>query len=623
MCGINGIIQLKNKYTLGQLQNIVHAMNERIIHRGPDSEGLFADDTCALGMRRLAIIDLQGGNQPIWNRDRSKCIVFNGELYNFKQLKAELSEQGCIFSTNTDTEVVLLGYEKYGVDFLDRMDGMYAFCIYDVPEKTWFLARDRFGEKPLYYCKTDTCILFASELKSLLETGLIEKNIDLEAMSIYFQLTYIPAPYSIIQGVYKLPAASYMKMQEDGNMKIDRYWSIDLTQETSDDYNRCKKKLRDALYTSVEKRMVSDVPLGAFLSGGFDSTIITGIMSDISDVPVDTFTIGFKEKQYDESELAKRVSRKHGTNHHVLTLDWGCVIEDLPYILDNIDEPFADASLIATYEVSKMTKKYVTVALTGDAGDELFAGYDKYLITYYSDLYKRIPKILRKGVIEPGSRLLPSQSTLRRKVDKVVTSADLDTYSQRKRMMSLGFKPEELHLLLKDDKINRLEFIRELYEQYTEIDEQKRTQYVDSNIVLEGDMLAKVDRASMLASLETRAPMLDRLVAETAFSFPTKYKINKTDRKIILKDTFRDLIPDELFSAPKHGFGVPNGLWLENELKVKLMEYADERFLEEQGLFNYEYISQIITEHMSHKRNRTGELWTFFVFQNWYKRWVT
>lgn len=620
MCGINGFIQTKKRYTPEQSGKIVHAMNERIVHRGPDSEGLYADDICALGMRRLAIIDLEGGNQPIWNLTRTKCIVFNGELYNFKTLKEELTAEGCVFYTNSDTEVVLQGYEKHGTDFLNRMEGMYAFCIYDLSKKTWFLARDRFGEKPLYYCKTDEGILFGSELKSLLGSGLIEKKIDLDAMSIYFQLTYIPAPYSIIEGVYKLPAATYMTIDAEGNLDIERYWSLDLNNECDDDYESCKKRLRDALYSSVEKRMVSDVPIGAFLSGGFDSTIVTGIMSDISSSPVDTFTIGFKEKQYDESALAALVSKQHNTNHHVLTLDWDCAMEDLPYILDHMDEPFADASLIATYEVSKMTRDYVTVALTGDAGDELFAGYDKYLISYYSDLYKRVPKLLRKGVIEPASKLLPANSTLRRKVDKVVSSAELDIYSQRKKMMSLGFKPDELHLLLKDDIINRLEFIRELYEEYPGIDEQKRTQYVDVNVVLEGDMLAKVDRASMLASLETRVPMLDRTVAETAFGFRTDFKINKTDRKIILKDTFHDLIPDELFSAPKHGFGVPNGLWLQNELRSKLLEYSDKQFLEEQGLFNHEYISQVIAEHMSHKRNRCGELWAFFVFQYWYNK---
>ncbi len=623
MCGINGFISFDRFYDMEQMRALVHGMNEQIIHRGPDSEGLYADDRCALGMRRLSILDIQGGSQPIWNEARDKMIVFNGELYNYRYLKQKLRQQGHRFTTESDTEVVLHGFEKYGTDFLKQMEGMFAFAIYDTKKATWTLARDRIGEKPLYYYASDRMFLFGSELKSLLHTGLVPKEIDSRAMSVYFQLTYIPAPSSIIQNVRKLPPATVMTIDAQGNTGTETYWSLSpVSLGGCDDYETCKKRLRDALFRSVEQRMISDVPLGAFLSGGFDSTIIVGIMAQLSNVPVNTFNIAFQEKELDESYLAQLTADKHKTNHHILTLNWQETLADLDQLIANIDEPFADSSLIATYAVSKLAKEFATVVLTGDAGDELFAGYNKYLISYYGKVYRKIPKIIRKGIIEPISHKMPSSSSLTRQVRKVIQNADLDLFEQRKRLMSLGFKEEELHQLILDGQIDSMAFIRQDYERFPQWDEQTRTQYVDLMTVLEGDMLAKVDRASMLASVETRVPMLDTQVVELAFQLPTEYKINKTARKRILKDAFRDLIPEELFHTPKHGFGVPIGKWLETELKNKLYFYADEEFLKQQGLFSAEYIHRIIENHMSHLEDRYSELWTFYVFQNWYERMI-
>lgn len=622
MCGINGFIRLGEKSDRGadSMRSCVHTMNERIVHRGPDSEGLYADEFCALGMRRLSIIDLDGGSQPIWNGDATKCIVFNGELYNYRELRAKFAGKGWKFRTATDTEVVLAGFDLYGEDIFDQLEGMFAFCIYDRLKKTWLLARDRIGEKPLYYYRDRDKFLFASELKSLLATNLVEKRIRAGALSTYLQLTYIPAEETILEGVYKLPAASCLTLNADGEMNVRKYWKLDLTREEDSDYETCKRKLREALYASVEKRMISDVPLGTFLSGGIDSTIITGIAADISNQPINTFTVGFKEKEFDESGLAAISAKRHGTNHHMVILDWDKCLEDLDGLLGNIDEPFADSSLIATHAVSKAAKRYVTVALTGDAGDELFAGYDKYLISYYGDAYNRIPRFLRKGLIEPGVRLLPAESGLRRKAGKVIRSAGQSDFERRRQLMCLGFKDDEMPRLARTWTGSSLDFIRDCYTEYAAVDEQKRAQYVDLNIVLEGDMLAKVDRASMFASLETRTPMLDRNVVELAFRMPTNFKIAGKRRKIILKDAFRDLIPEELFTAPKRGFGVPVGSWLRNELRGNLTEYADKEFLEAQGLFNAEYVSGLIEAHMQRRENRYGELWTFYVFQNWYKR---
>lgn len=621
VCGINGLIQFRQIYGKDKMKDIVHRMNDSIIHRGPDAEGLFADESCALGMRRLSIIDVEGGGQPIWNEVRDRLIIFNGELYNYRELREQLRKAGHVFATDSDTEVVLHGMESYGASFLKQMEGMFAFAYYDKRDRKWVLARDRVGEKPLYYFQGDGFFLFGSELKSLLLTGLIKREIDRASLSQYFQLTYIPAPGTILAGVYKMLPATVMTITEGGEIRTECYWEMDIDYEDPayQDYGGCKKKLREEMFRAVGQRMSSDVPLGAFLSGGFDSAIIVGIMSEISAAPIDTFTVGFREKQFDESSLAERVARKNRTNHHVLMMDWKDTFRDLEGIINSMGEPFADSSFLATYAVSKMAREHVTVALTGDAGDELFAGYDKYLVSYYGERYRKIPPFIRKGIVEPGARLLPVKSGLARKADKVIGVAMMDGYGQRKRMMCLGFKDVEVKRLMRDGFCDSMHFIEEEYGLLKNRDGQLRAQYVDLKVVLEGDMLAKVDRASMLASLETRVPLLDSKVVEIAFKMPTDFKIRGRERKRIWKDTFRDLLPEELFHAPKHGFGVPIGEWLETSLRRQLYEYMEPGFLEEQGLFSYDYIKEIADRHMAHKENRYSELWAFYVFQHWYR----
>ena len=621
MCGINGLIQFENMFSELELKNRVHVMNDQIVHRGPDAEGLFADTRCALGMRRLSIIDLATGNQPIWNERHDMVIVFNGELYNFRKLREQLVKKGHSFYTSSDTEVVLHGFEEYGPQFLTQMEGMFAFAIYDCRKREWYIARDRIGEKPLYYHQGKGYFIFGSELKSLVASGLVPMEIDRTALSRYFQLTYIPAPLSIYENVYKLVPGHWLKIDSSGKCIFEQYWDLD--RNIGHDYGlsfaESKKKLREALFQSVEQRMVSDVPIGAFLSGGFDSSIIVGIMSHLSSQPVNTFTIGFKEKQYDESALANLVAKKNKTNHHVLTMDWDYVLSDLDTVLDNIDEPFGDSSLLATYAVSKMARKYVKVVLTGDAGDELFAGYNKYLISYYGQKYERIPMFIRKGLIEPFVHKLPVNSPIYRKANKVISASGKNLFSQHKQMMMLGFKEEEMHHLTKDGFVDDMQFIKDQYD-YLDASDQAKTQYVDMKTVLEGDMLTKVDRASMLASVETRVPMLDTNVIELAFSMPDEFKINDKQRKIILKDTFKDLLPDELFHASKHGFGVPVGEWMRTVLRDKLSFYCNKDYILSQGLFNPAMVSSTAEEHLQNRRNRTSELWTFLVFQNWFEK---
>jgi asparagine synthase (glutamine-hydrolysing) len=368
--------------------------------------------------------------------------------------------------------------------------------------------------------------------------------------------------------------------------------------------------------------LVSDVPFGAFLSGGIDSTIIAGAMAQISSNPINTFTIGFREKAYDESNLAGITAKKIGSNHHILKLEWDNAAENIEYVLSNMDEPFADSSLIATYTVSKMAREYVKVVLTGDSGDELFAGYNKYLISYYSDIYNRFPGFIRNGIIRPISDILPSDWSLTRKVKKVVQSSGKDIFMQRREMMCLGLKDDEIGCLSPQfDGIDATyDLICSYYDRLEDAEEITRAQYVDLKVVLEGDMLPKVDRASMLASLETRVPYIDSDLINIAYQIPSEYKIKGKRRKIILKDAFSDIIPEELLNAPKKGFSVPMAHWLRTILKRKLLSYASSSYMEDQGLFQAEFVNRLINEHMSKKRDRTSELWSFFVFQNWYDR---
>lgn len=598
-------------------------MNDKIFHRGPDDDGVYIHDNVGLGMRRLSIIDLTTGKQPIYNEDKSMIIVFNGEIYNYKSLKQDLSAKGHIFTTTSDTEVVIHCFEEYGNKSFKKLKGMFAFAIYDLAHNKMIVARDRAGEKPLYYYRDTNILLFASELKSIISSGMIKRNICKKALNQYLQLTYIPAPLSIFENVYKLLPGHYLEADSNGIVKMEQYWDVRYSNnELIYDFNLCKSKLRSTLFNAVEECMVSDVPIGAFLSGGIDSTIIVGIMSKISTRPIETFTIGYNDKQYDESNRAQATADFHKTKHHVFYLNYNDALPELNRILNNMDEPFADSSIIPTYMVSKYAKEYVKTVLTGDAGDELFGGYSKYLIGYYADKFNKIPKWLRENVIQKTIYALPDNTSIMRKVRKVIDNSDKAIFEQRRNLMCLGFKIEELSNLLKGDLIesDSINFIHNYYiRQLDPNNELSCALYTDFKVVLEGDMLPKVDKASMLCSLEARVPMLHKDVIELAAHIPGKYKINSRNTKIILKETFKDLIPKELLRAKKSGFSVPIGKWFQNELKEELLKSLNEVWIEKQGIFEFNYIKQILEEHFTLTKNRSSELWLLYVFQKWYK----
>ncbi len=604
MSGICGFIDFSKKFNKDYMLNIVSAMNSALY--STKEEYVFANDFCVIG------------KNDNYCENENFVLFFYGDLYNKQILSQKYS-----FKCNNEAELLLNIYKQKENGFFKELSGKFVVLVYNKKTNTVLIARDKVGSKQIYYYKNDDCFIFSTELNALLATDIVPKKIDKAALSQYLQLTYTPAPLTIIKDVKKLRPSTIFSIDSNGYISENEYWTLTHSiDEKHMDFDTCKAELKNLLYSSVKEKLDLYSNSGAFLSGGFDSSIVVGVMSDVSDKPIKTFTIGYDDKQFDESELAGIVAKRNNTNHTVLKLDWDTVVNNIDTVLDGVDEPYAHSPLIATYAVCNLAKQYTDVAFMGDAGDELFAGYNKYLISYYGNKYKKIPKFIRKGIIEPLSKLIPRKSSLYRKVNKVISSVDMPIFEQRKRMMSLGFKPEELKNLMLDGFVDGMDFIRVHYEYLSDADEQTRAQYVDFKTVLEGDMLPKVELASRLSGLKTCAPILDDNIIDFAYSIPTEFKINKTNRKIILKETFRYLLPDELFSAPKHGFAVPIGAWLETNLKDKLLSYANKDFLEKQGLFNYDYINKIINEHFTHQKNRYSELWAFFVFQNWYKKYI-
>ncbi len=622
MCGINGYIDIKHDVSKDSLRQIVHTMNEKIIYRGPDEEGLYIENNLCFGMRRLSIIDLKGGSQPIYSEDGSLAVVFNGEIYNFKKLKTELVACGHIFKTETDTEVIVHAFEQYGTDSFDMLDGMFAFALHDKANKKVYLVRDRMGEKPLYYTGNDRFILFGSELKSLVATGRIEKKICTRALNQYLQLTYIPAPLSIYEGVYKVRPGHFLEIDPCGKISDHEYWDIPMS-KTNIGYKKAIRELRSRLLSSVKDRMISDVPLGAFLSGGVDSASVVGLMERSDKTyTLRTFTMGSNDKRCDERNRAREVARLYQTDHRERTADYASFPAVMNNIMEHMDEPFGDSSMIPTYMLSEFVKESVTVALTGDAGDELFAGYNKYLISYYGNLYRRIPGWIRKRIIQPLVEKNWGTGSLIRKIRKTVSNAEKDSFSRHKNLMHMGIKEDDIDDLLTEEYLdkNSLDFIEVIYNKHTSASDLQRALYTDLKTVLEGDMLVKVDRMSMLNSLEARVPMLAKDVVEYVMGLPDEYKLKGKNRKRILKDAMRPLLPKGFERHPKSGFEIPVAQWLRHDMRSELERVLGRENIEQQGFFCYDFIERIKKEHYSGKQNRRDELWVLYVFEKWYEK---
>ena len=630
MCGINGIIS-KNKII--DMNLLIQTMNDEIIHRGPDGDGKYIfNETIGFGMRRLAIIDLNSGSQPIYNKDKTIVIVFNGEIYNYLELKNDLLSLGVLFLTNSDTEVILKGYEYYGVSFIEKLNGMFAFAIHDQLKNKIIIARDQIGEKPLYYYNHDNIFIFGSELKSIKKifNKLTNQELTLSrnGLDLYFSLTFIPAPYTIYNEISKLLPGHYIEISTiDYSFNIRRYANVLNFKESIEkikDFNYAKKKLFILLNDSVEKRMISDVPIGSFLSGGVDSSIITAIMANQKNQSkIETFSVISDNKHFDESERSFAVSEHLNTSHHSIKLDFNELRNLVDSIILDYDEPFADSSALATYYISKKTKNYVTVALTGDGGDEVFGGYNRYFMTTLSDNYRKyIPNIFHKHLIRPLFNSYKVQNDNRGrmfKYKKFINGVGLNEKEDISNIISLGFLDnEKKDLLIDNTNITFPQLINNHYNSSLTLSQLAKSRFIDINVSLEGDMLVKVDRASMLASLECRPPLLDSRLVNFSFQLPDNFLIKGSQTKYILKETFKNMLPEGLFNLPKSGFGVPIGDWLRNELKLELLDLTKDELLIKQNIFNIKYLKQIISEHLAKKNDHTFKLWTIFCFQKWW-----
>ncbi|WP_027126759.1 asparagine synthase (glutamine-hydrolyzing) [Gelidibacter mesophilus] len=626
MCGINGIINNSNK-DKGLLKSELYKMNNLIFHRGPDDDGFYMDSTgstsVAMAMRRLSIIDLNTGKQPMYTNDNKIGIVFNGEIYNYRALKQNLENAGVTFRTTSDTEVILKLYEQKGVDAFKELDGMFAFSIHDKAKNKVFIARDFFGEKPLYYAKTKTDFIYASELKSILSYLPYKPDISKEALNVYFRLTYIPAPYSIYQEVFKLSSNHYIDFDlNSNNFSIHEIEKQTHIEKKDISFDAAKKEVYAKVMESVESRSVADVSLGTFLSGGVDSSVVTHCLAEISNEKIETFSIGFDRKDYDETDKSKIVAKIVNSNHHEFIIKEGDFKNGIDEILLNFDEPFADSSALPTYLVSKHASDYVKVALTGDGGDEVFGGYNKYYMGRLNNKYTSIvPKAVHKQILRLSSQLLNTKDDNRGKrfrLNRLLKAFNYDG-NQYWNIISLAFTEQEKTLLLKSNT-NIEDTFFELKEKYNQQNPKTLTDFrmVDKNISLEGDMLVKVDRTSMLNSLECRAPFLNKTIWNLANSLPESYLLKGWNKKYILKEAFADKFPSSFLEKSKQGFGVPVGDWLRGSLRAELESYIDPAFLESQGIFNDDYICNLINNHISGKEDKSMQAWCFYTFQKWY-----
>ncbi|TXE04832.1 asparagine synthase (glutamine-hydrolyzing) [Gelidibacter salicanalis] len=626
MCGINGVVT-KTHQNQNQIVSMLNTMNNLIYHRGPDDDGLFFEDndqfSVGMGMRRLSIIDLVAGKQPIYSDDGQIVIVFNGEIYNYKTIKAKLEDEGVGFSTFSDTEVILKAYEKYGPSSFEWLDGMYGFSIYDKNINKLFIARDFFGEKPLYYTHTNDKFLWASELKSIIKTIDFTPNISKKGLNLYFRLTYIPAPHTIYEDIFKLEANHYLEYDlATHTTTLHKINAEPKPKVTTIPFENAKIKTKDLVYSSVESRSIADVGLGTFLSGGVDSSIISLCLAQSSEKKIDTFSIGFKKASYDETDKSRVVAKMINSNHHEFIIDEEDLKNNIHDILINFDEPFSDTAALPTHLLSEKTREHVKVALTGDGGDEVFGGYNKYYIGKMNKRYTSvIPKGLHSKISGVSNKFLIDKDDSRGRkfqINKLLNAIDYegDFYWD---IISLANTSSQLSEIMSPDY-----FEANIFEEYKAVLNKQKIEtltdfrLVDKVLSLEGGMLAKVDRTSMMTSLECRAPFLNKDLWEFANTLPESYLMKGWNKKYILKEAFRNQFPQDFLEKGKSGFGSPTGDWLRQSLRKELESYIEPTLLKSQGIFNVQVITKLVNDHLDSKKDSTFRVWSYFCFQKWY-----
>ena len=617
MCGIAGKIYLAKDRKIDHAE--LKKMTDIISHRGPDDDGFYINNNIGLGFRRLSIIDLHTGKQPLSNENGTIWIIFNGEIYNYQELQKDLINQGHIFRTQPDTETIVHLYEQYGTDCVNYLRGMFAFAIWDDNKKQLFCARDRFGIKPFYYYTDNEKFVFGSEIKAILKSDAIDKTLSYEALDSYFAFGYITSNLSIYKHIKKLQPAHYLLLtfKEKVNIEIKRYWEIDFIPDYSKTEKYWMNEIEESFSETVKLHMISDVPLGAFLSGGIDSSSVVAMMAKNSDRPIKTFSIGFKEQAFNELQYAREIANKYGCEHHERIVE-PASISLLPKLVSAYDEPFADSSAIPTYYVSKLAREFVTVALSGDGGDELFAGYTSYSKfnkinnfplnfnnpSINKNIWGNIHDVIPQSMKGKGLMHFLSQN-------KKYAYAYETNWAQGERKKLLNnFQSQNI-------KQNAEQFKEEILSQKGHHDFISNLQYLDMKSYMVDDILTKVDRASMMNSLEVRVPFLDHKFAELSFKIPWNFKMKKNDKKYILKKTMSNYLSDNILNHPKQGFGVPLSLWFKDDLK----EYVNDTLIcKSPALSNYLdhiYVKDIIEKSRNGQRDFSSKIWSLVFFEEW------
>ena len=632
MCGICGIVRTDESEPIPQ--SLLSAMCGTIVHRGPDDEGIYLDPKAGLGARRLSIIDLETGHQPLSNEDGSVWVAYNGEIYNFPGLRQELISRGHSFATRTDTETIVHSYEEWGEDFVRRFRGMFAFALWDRKKEKLILGRDRVGIKPLYYTRlAEGTLVFGSELKAVIAHPRVERVLEPRALDLFLTLEYIPSPFSIFKNIHKLPAG-HLLIYQRRQVKLIKYWDVQPEPEAAAETpKQSLSSLTDELYAllkeSVRLRLISDVPLGAFLSGGIDSSTIVGLMRESGASPLKTFSIGFKDQSYDELEYARRIVRKFETQHEELILE-PRALELTEKLVRHLDEPFGDFSIFPTYLVSEMARRQVKVALSGDGGDEVFGGYEHYQAQKTSR-WPGVPPVSRllSGItrrMRPSAQKKGAWNKLRRYVEGFSHDPGLRHF---RWMMFLSreakrelYAPGFIDALGGLRDISQREPFQDFFPLSRSFDRVNSELYLDLKTYLVDDILVKVDRMSMAASLEARVPLLDHKLLEFAFRLPGKLKLHGLSTKWIFKKTVERLLPKDNIYRPKQGFSIPIKHWLKTDLRDLLLDSLAEKRVREEGFFNFAAVQKMIGSHLAGRENYSHQLWALLVFAIWKENYL-
>jgi asparagine synthase (glutamine-hydrolysing) len=625
MCGIVGIVENTDSQVD---QALVSRMCDAISHRGPDDDGFYFSEGVGLGMRRLSIIDVKGGQQPIHNQDRTAWIVFNGEIYNYLEVRHKLEQLGHTFYTNSDTEAVVHAYDQYGADCPKHLRGMFAFAIWDERTRELFVARDRVGKKPLLYAKVNDKLVFGSEFSALLLHPDIGRDIDTEAIHHYLSFMCVPAPLTAYRAIRKLEPGHSLRWRK-GEIKIEQYWQPDFSKKIDISEQEAGERAIEILRDAVKVRLMSEVPLGAFLSGGVDSSAVVALMSQESSEPVKTFSIGFEEQDFSELHHARRVAEHVGADHHEFIVRPDA-LEVLPLLVEHYGEPYADSSAIPTYYVARETRKHVTVALNGDGGDEAFAGYERYAAMRLAEKYHRIPAVLRDSLVQQAIGLIPSSETKRsrvRDVKRFVEAASLPKVERYLRWVSVfdtGAKQDlySANFLHETRSIRAADILSPWFAKANGAGIVDAALLADIHTYLPNDLLVKVDIATMAVSLEARSPFLDHHLIEFAASLPEKFKLRGMTTKYLLKRMLKKLLPAENLDRRKMGFGVPIGHWFRGKLQPFLRETVLSEKALNRGLFRPEAVRQLVDLHTRGEQDNSHRLWTLLMLELWFERFI-